>query len=71
MNRLSEASAQPDRSSCVGESAPAPHRYEIAIKADKQQLVAHVSDPDIQRAHKLLADTNAESIEVRESQVVA
>lgn len=38
-------------------------RYETAIKADKQLLIAHGTAHQVQHARGLLASTNAESVE--------
>jgi hypothetical protein len=48
-------------------------RYETAIKADKQLLIAHGTAHDVQHAAGLLADTGAESVEthIGEPQPVA
>jgi uncharacterized membrane protein len=47
----------------VGVPDDAVIRYETAIKADKQLLIAHGTAHQVQHARGLLADTNAESVE--------
>lgn len=39
-------------------------RYETALKADKQLLIAHGTGSDVRRARELLEGTRAESVEV-------
>jgi hypothetical protein len=48
----------------VGIPADAVIRYETELRADKQLLIAHGTTADLERARALLADTNAESVEV-------
>lgn len=50
--------------STVGVPDDAVIRYETALKADKQLLVAHGTKVDIECAREVLADTAAESVEV-------
>lgn len=50
--------------STVGVPDDAVIRYETAIKADKQVLIAHGSRIDVERAREVLAGTGAESVEV-------
>jgi hypothetical protein len=50
--------------SSVGVPADAVIRYETALRADKQLLIAHGTTSTIEHARGILAGTNAESIEV-------
>jgi uncharacterized membrane protein len=59
--------------STVGIPDDAVIRYETAIKADKQVLIAHGTRIDVERAREVLAGTAAESVEVHvgDAQTVA
>jgi uncharacterized membrane protein len=50
--------------STVGIPDDAVIRYETAMKADKQVLVAHGTRIDVERAREVLAGTGAESVEM-------
>ena len=56
--------------STVGVPADAVIRYETELRADKQLLIAHGTPADVERARALLADTNAESVEVHHGAAV-
>jgi uncharacterized membrane protein len=50
--------------STIGIPADAVIRYETALRADKQLLIAHGTTADVERAREILAETAAESVEV-------
>ena len=50
--------------STLGIPADAVIRYETALRADKQILIAHGTTADVERAREILAQTAAESVEV-------
>jgi hypothetical protein len=56
--------------STVGVPADAVIRYETALRADKQILIAHGTTSTIEHARMLLADTSAESIEAHHGAAV-
>lgn len=49
--------------SSVGVPDDAIIRYESALRIDKQLLIVHGTQAEIERAHELLSATNAESVE--------
>jgi len=59
--------------STVGVPDDAVIRYETALKADKQLLIAHGTRIDVERAREVLAGTAAESVELHigEAEAVA
>jgi uncharacterized membrane protein len=56
--------------STVGIPADAVIRYETALRAEKQIVIAHGTAADIEHARELLADTGAESVEVHAGDTV-